>query len=134
MIKEDKSAVMDRYIIEEPAIMTLGEQFKLYRERMGISQSQLSLMAGISRMTVWRWESGAVVPHSFELDMALAAMQVSKKEKEELYLLWEQQRLRTKRRPRTRRNGVRSIHFVDHLHTPFQYIESMKDGQIIPLR
>lgn len=130
----DKSAVMDRCIIEEPAIMSLGEQFKLYRERMGITQSQLSLMAGISRMTVWRWESGAVVPHSFELDMALAAMQVSEQEKDEIYLLWEHQRITSRRRPRTRRNGVRSIHFVDHLHTPFEYIESMKDGQIIPMR
>ena len=130
----DKSAVMVRCIIEEPAIMSLGEQFKLYRERMGITQSQLSLMAGISRMTVWRWESGAVVPHSFELDMALAAMQVSEQEKDEIYLLWEHQRITSRRRPRTRRKGVRSIHFVVHLHTPFEYIESMKDGQIIPMR
>jgi DNA-binding transcriptional regulator YiaG len=130
----DKSAVMDRCIIEEPAKMTLGKQIRLYRERNGISQSQLSLKAGISRMTVWRWESGAVVPHSFELDMALAAMQVSEQEKEELYLLWEQKRIRAKRRPRTRRNGVRSIHFVNHHHTPFLYIESQKDGQIIPMR
>ncbi|MEI6432183.1 MAG: helix-turn-helix transcriptional regulator [bacterium] len=125
---------MDRCIIEEPAKTTLGKQIRFYRERMGITQSQLSLMAGVSRMTMWRWESGAVLPHSFELDMVLTAMQVSEQEKEELYLLWEQKRIRAKRRPRTRRNGVRSIHFVDHLHTPFQYIESMKDGQIIPLR
>lgn len=34
------------------------EEFKHRREELGLSQSELSRMLGVPRLTVWRWEHG----------------------------------------------------------------------------
>ncbi len=40
--------------------MTLGEQIKRYRKRSGYSMEELGLLLGVSRQTVFRYESGAI--------------------------------------------------------------------------
>ena len=40
--------------------MTLGEQIKHYRKRSGYSMEELGALLGVSRQTVFRYESGAI--------------------------------------------------------------------------
>ena len=76
--------------------MALATYLRLQRERRGISQARLAALAGVSRMTLWRWERATSVPHSFEFDMALAALVVSQEERQYAFALWEDAR-RTRR-------------------------------------
>ena len=44
-------------------MQTYGESLKYHREKMGLSQYELSKKIGISHQNINRWESGEVLPN-----------------------------------------------------------------------
>lgn len=56
------------------AVMTFGERIKQARRAAGLSQQELADRIGVSRMSICKYESGAVLPthdHTIQLMMAL---------------------------------------------------------------
>ena len=43
-------------------MMNLGEEIKLARENLGMSQKTLAGLLGVQTQTVWRWEKGEREP------------------------------------------------------------------------
>lgn len=51
--------------------MSLGARLREERERLGLSQPRLGELLGVTKQTVFSWESGRTAPDGFHL-MALA--------------------------------------------------------------
>ena len=57
---------------------------KTLRKRLGLSQSNLAAVLGVSSMTVYNWESGAVKPGSAGVTKILVAKSLGKREVNEI--------------------------------------------------
>ena len=57
---------------------------KALRKRLGLSQSNLAAVLGVSSMTVYNWESGAVKPGSAGVAKILVAKSLGKREVNEI--------------------------------------------------
>lgn len=58
----------------------LGKNLEALRKRRGLTQSQVGEQIGISRKTVFNWESGKTSPDSVELESAAKALGVTSRE------------------------------------------------------
>ncbi len=72
--------------------MTFAEQLKLLRQQAQFSRSEWSEQSGISRVSLWRWETGAVLPREAELEIALKPFALKPAENSALLLLWQNER------------------------------------------
>lgn len=39
-----------------------AESFAAYRQKMGLTQADMAKLLGVSSLSIWKWESGQVVP------------------------------------------------------------------------
>ena len=58
----------------------LGKNLEALRKRRGLTQTQVGNQIGISRKTVFNWESGITSPDSQELEIAAKALGVTSRE------------------------------------------------------
>ena len=61
---------------------TLGNYLLGLRQAKGFTSTGLSLLAQVSRATLYNWETGKSLPRMQELEAVLRALQASKAEKE----------------------------------------------------
>ncbi|WP_293700859.1 MULTISPECIES: helix-turn-helix domain-containing protein [unclassified Sphingopyxis] len=64
------------YDIAEP----LPSRLRRYREQCGISRSELAVRTGLSRPTIWAWESGKTQPRLRNLQMLASVLGISQLE------------------------------------------------------
>ena len=55
----------------------LSERLRRFREERGMSRSELAERAGLSRPTIWAWESGKTQPRNSNLQTLAAALGIS---------------------------------------------------------
>ena len=70
--------------------MTLAVYLLGLRRLARMTQPQWAAKCGVTRMTVYRWETDRVIPYEHELNRALAAFPVSAQERRAAHFLREQ--------------------------------------------
>ena len=75
-------------------IVEIGPYLKRLRQLRRLTQLEWADKCGVTRMTLWRWESGQSVPREYELQAALAALEVSLPGRRRAFALREEARAR----------------------------------------
>ncbi len=69
-----------------------ADRIKQLRLRSQLSRQGWALKSGISRITLWRWEKGQVLPRDTELHSALKALGLDQEQRRDMLLCLEQAR------------------------------------------
>ena len=72
--------------------MSFSEALIQIRTRHGLSRQEWAARSGITRTTLWRWESGKVMPRKVELESALNCLNLARHERQEVLRTWSSNR------------------------------------------
>ena len=60
--------------------MNVGQNIKMHRERLGISQAELAERLGVSQQAVDKWENSGIIPRNKPIEKMLVLFNVSRNE------------------------------------------------------